>query len=239
MIPTTFDELLLTLNDLVGKELPSIKKGAEITLTKVDRKTMRVELMIGSGKLKTRPFSELQEIWKALQSSPAVHVDSLLGGSGSSRNQPETIMANLPFVAWGRIDGKKHLVLLRERTHAPGTLDELDAVALQQVRLQLAAATIPPVSTVIVTQEPGLVAKEIQKNLNAAGETLATGAYGVRTVGTTLLVLDIGIVGVPGGTYSVLPEVSAPLGGTTVRVGRYQVCLFNMGTAFLATVGSL
>lgn len=96
----TFDEVINDIGKMVGLELESIKPGANIKLNGIDRTAKRIELITSAGKIKTRPFSELEKIWNKLCSSPAAHVDSVLGGSGSSRNQPETVMANLPYIEW-------------------------------------------------------------------------------------------------------------------------------------------
>ncbi|QLG36928.1 hypothetical protein HW560_01375 [Paenibacillus sp. E222] len=131
----TFDEVINDIEKMVGLELESIKPGANITLTGIDREAKRIELVTYAGKAKTRPFSELKKIWDKLCSTPATHVDSVLGGSGSSRNQPETVMANLPYIEWFFMNGKKHLALMKEPTHDYGTLykmDEMDAEELKQ-----------------------------------------------------------------------------------------------------------
>jgi len=53
-----------------------------------------------------------------------IHVDALLRGSGSSRNQPETILASMPDVEYLMKDKKKHVVWVGENTHKLGTLKE-------------------------------------------------------------------------------------------------------------------
>src|SRR5690606_35913078 len=96
-----------------------------------------VWLRTRKGKERSRPFSELRRLWQALQMSPAIHVDSVLGGSGSSRNQPETILANLPYVEWFQYDGKKHLTLVGSPTHPNGTLKQLDPLRAQEIRSKM------------------------------------------------------------------------------------------------------
>lgn len=59
-------------------------------------------------------------------SLPAAHVDSVLGGSGSSRSQPETILANLPYVEWLTVAGKKNIAYVGDDTHEKGTLHKMD-----------------------------------------------------------------------------------------------------------------
>lgn len=80
-----------------------------------------------------------KKIWDQLCSKPAVHVDAVLGGSGSSRNQPETILANLPYIEWLRINNKKHIVFVGEATHDFGTLRQMDPIQAEQIRRRLQA----------------------------------------------------------------------------------------------------
>jgi len=58
----------------------------------------------------------------------AVHVDEVLHGSGTSRNQPETILANLPYVEWLKLDNKKHIAFVGKNTHLYGTLKQMDSI---------------------------------------------------------------------------------------------------------------
>lgn len=85
------------LEGLVGKKLKSISGKADITLVSVSDDEVVVKSK--SGK-KRRPTKELRGLVQKLSSGKPVHVDSALHGGGSSRNQPETILANLPDVEW-------------------------------------------------------------------------------------------------------------------------------------------
>lgn len=149
----TFDEVINDIEKMAGLELESIKPGANITLNGVDRTAKRIELITSAGKNKTRPFSELEKIWNALCSSPAVHVDSVLAGSGSSRNQPETIMANLPYVEWFFIESKKHLALVKEPTHGYGTLLKMDDVAAIEIKDKLLNVANTACEVVVITDD--------------------------------------------------------------------------------------
>lgn len=133
-----FSEVLRDLEKMVGMRLQSIQRGSEITLLKIDEENGTLHLETSVRAAKTRPLSELEKIWAALSSNDPVHVDSVLGGSGSSRNQPETILANLPYVEWLRLMGKKHLVLNKERTHPWGTLKQMDPLAAEQLKQRMA-----------------------------------------------------------------------------------------------------
>ncbi|MBW4081975.1 hypothetical protein [Paenibacillus sp. S150] len=149
----TFDEVINDIEKMVGLELESIKPGANIKLNRIDKAAKRIELITFAGKIKTRPFSELEKIWNKICSSPAAHVDSVLGGSGSSRNQPETVMANLPYVEWFFIDGKKHLALVKEPTHGYGTLLRMDEVAAIEIKDKLLNVASTACEVVVITED--------------------------------------------------------------------------------------
>ncbi len=129
----TFNDVLAVWTGLKGRTLSSIRKGAELRIVDVDHAHQRI-IVEGASGMRSRSFAELERVWLALKQRRTVHVDSVLGGSGSSRNQPETLFANLPFVEWLLVDRKKHLMLQDTNTHAPGTLLEVDTIAAALVR---------------------------------------------------------------------------------------------------------
>jgi hypothetical protein len=108
------------IRQMVGRQLRSISGRADITLTSVDDENYTVDANAGTV---TRKTSELRRIVEQMELNEPVHVDSdVLRGSTSSRNQPETILANLPDVEWTRIEGRKHIVWVGRDTHRLGTL---------------------------------------------------------------------------------------------------------------------
>lgn len=122
-----FTEVLADLENLRGKELRSISgQAAPFIIKDIDAENGRINLTV-QGKHKSRPLQELQNIWGELMKRPAVHVESFLSGSGSSRNQPETILANLPYVEWLNVDGKKNIAIVDTETHEYGTLQKMSA----------------------------------------------------------------------------------------------------------------
>jgi len=124
--PSTYEFLLARLHELVGRELKSPGTAAGFIFYFLDERNSTLQLNVDDRGNKSRPLSEVWRIWSALHASPAVHVDSVLGGSSSSRNQPETIVASIPGVCYGIIDGRRHLVWVDEDLRPPGTLKELD-----------------------------------------------------------------------------------------------------------------
>lgn len=132
----TFDAIVRDVRRLIGQNLQSIRKGATIVIEEVNPAEDRIRIRARKGSV-SRRLDELRRIWNALRKEPAVHVDSLLGGSGTSRNQPETLLANLPYVEWLRINGRKHLAFVGEASHELGTLKEMDPIRADDVRSRL------------------------------------------------------------------------------------------------------
>lgn len=121
-----FNSVLEDLENLKGKELNSISgQAAPFFIEDIDFEGSRIMLSV-QGKKKSRPLSELHNIWSEMILRPVVHVESFLSGSGSSRNQPETILANLPYVEWLNIDGKKNIAYVGDETHTYGTIQKMD-----------------------------------------------------------------------------------------------------------------
>ena len=124
----TFSDVISDIKKMIGIELHSVRPGAEITIQEVDEERDCLILRSTQGQLRSRPLSELRSIWSEMMKSPAVHVDGVLHGSGTSRNQPETILANLPYVEWLKVNNKKHIAYVGRNTHAYGTLKKMDAI---------------------------------------------------------------------------------------------------------------
>lgn len=137
----SFDEVIKDIEvQLIGRTLDSISgKARPFSISEVNYDKRNVVINLG-GRMKSRPFDELERIWQEMRSKPAVHVESFLGGSGSSRNQPETILANLSYVEWLMIDGKKNIAYVDEDTHEFGTIKEME---LNQADVYVAAMHDP------------------------------------------------------------------------------------------------
>lgn len=227
----TFDEIINDIEKMVGLELESIKAGANITLTGVDRKAKRIELITSTGKEKTRPFSELKKIWDKLCSSPAAHVDSVLGGSGSSRNQPETVMANLPYIEWFFLDGKKHLALMKEPTHDYGTLYKMDEVAAIEIKDKLLNAENTACEVVIVTEDIKLTAAAYEKVTGMPLKPVSPGIYEqYKDKVRFIFVLKSNLNDqIKAGVYTVLTGNVSNIPGPSIVVNERELHLFNEG----------
>ncbi|QYJ86914.1 DUF262 domain-containing protein [Shewanella mesophila] len=132
-----FIDVLQYLERMVGLHLQPINNSTEtITILEVDYDNSRY-LVKSSTNKRTRTFSELKKIWSVFEQKGYVSVDQALNGSGSSRHQPETILANLPFVEHFKYEKKKHLFLKDSSTHELGTLKELSNIEAKKVRKRI------------------------------------------------------------------------------------------------------
>lgn len=241
----TFLDLLSDIEGLKGKKLQSIRPGAEITLVEINRSSDQLELLTARGKRKTRPISELQRIWERLCTSPAVHVDSVLFGSGGSRNQPETIFANLPYVEWLSHGGKKHIAFVGRPTHDSGTLKQMDGVGAENLKKRLnEGVETTELSTVIVVASD---IRDAAENLQAATglpvEALESGLYKRDHSGTRLLLVPASSLppNIEPGTYAVIRSKSIPNGANSIQIGEqtlYPVTRGGMNIMVLASLGT-
>ena len=119
------------LQSMVGLKLRSISGKTDITPTEVRADTVTIR---GQAGLKSRPTDELKRIVAKMDLGQPIHVDSILFGSGSSRNQPETILANMPDVEWLNLNGRKHIVWMGKKSHEIGTLKEIGEFEATQIR---------------------------------------------------------------------------------------------------------
>lgn len=135
-----FNDVLTYLSQLVNIELQPINDANDpLVILNVDPASAQYTIdKTSSTKKITRTFKELQKIWEVLSQKGYVSVDQALGGSGTSRHQPETILANLPFIEHFKYDRKKHLYLRKEYTHRRlGTLKELSLADSREIKKRI------------------------------------------------------------------------------------------------------
>ena len=68
----------------------------------------------------------MEKVWKEMYYRPAANVEIVFGGSGSSRNQVETIFANLGYVEWLYVNERKNIAYVGTTTHEYGTLKHMN-----------------------------------------------------------------------------------------------------------------
>ena len=172
----TFGEVFEIVKMLVGKELESINPGANITITDLNTEEDCYYVKTQKGKKVRRTINELREIWEALCHEKAIHVDSVLHGSGSSRNQPETIFANLPQVEWLKHKKKKYIALVHKETHMRGTLRKMDPIKTQEVSRSLEREAFKHL-VIVVSEDLVKEARFFEEILGVSQKTLEMGLY--------------------------------------------------------------
>lgn len=123
----TFQDVLRDIEaNLIGKELSSISGNAALfSISEIDYTNSNVVLMV-QGKRRTWTFERLEKVWNEMYYRPAANVEIVFGGSGSSRNQVETIYASMAYVEWLYVNSKKCVAYVGKATHEYGTLKHMD-----------------------------------------------------------------------------------------------------------------
>lgn len=228
-----FADLVKDIERLIGIELKSIRPGAEITVVDIDYTENRIEIKNKKGEIRSRSLSELEKIWTELADLNPVHVDQVLGGSGSSRNQPETILANLPYIEWLKISGKKHIVNVGHVSHPIGTLKQMDAIqAIELVQNIHESPVIYGTTTIVtITDQPAFDSRVISTLLSSRPEPIEQGAYRFHSRNGTVILASSKLLdpGIPLGTYGVLTLNTIPNGATPFTLGGDRYYYFSDG----------
>ena len=201
----TFENVIKDLQKIIGIKLESINTGHDITIESIDVDDGSIILRTHVGKRKSRPLRELEDIWSELCLEKPVHVDTALRGSGSSRNQPETILANLPYVEWLLIQNKKHLFYCVEETHAVGTLKQMDPIAIDNLKRKLQKVRDNKLKEnlsqiIVVSEDLSVHASLFEHCSGATGIAVQQGVYEFITKQQRILLLS----------QSAAPEILKP-----------------------------
>ncbi len=225
----TFTDVLNDIQKLVGLQLSSIRPGAEITILSIDREQDNLILRTASGTTRSRPLRELRTIWELMVQKPVVHVDEALHGSGTSRNQPETILANLPYVEWVKINGKKNLAFVNKQTHSFGTLKEMDVFQAEELltKLQCQDGGVSP-KGLIVTEDIASLMTVMNKSCPGTTKMIQRGVYLFSTDPDSFLV-GTTVVGIPCGTYLIIKVRHLPRVGKTISIAKKEYERFSIG----------
>lgn len=232
-----FNTLIGDIEGLTGKTLNSINLGCEITIEYVDRDNGSIRLRTPSGQSKSRPFSEIKTLWTALTTMPIVHVEGALHGSGSSRNQPETILANLPYIEWLRYDRKKHIAFVGRKTHALGTLRQMSPQDVAQIKAQIENERAESeYRALFVTDDVVATGQALSQKLGNEVSPLSEGFYKCQIGDEILLVCTEAITDLDKGVYTFIEPGRAPSSiDGHVTIGRYSYAFINIeGGKFLS-----
>ncbi|MBY7806123.1 DUF262 domain-containing protein [Vibrio fluvialis] len=136
----TFDNVLNDIEQLINLPLKAITETtAGITLLSIDRKSGKYVVKSEDSKRELkRNIRELEAIYSGLIKDGYCNVEQALQGSFTSRHQPETIFANLPYIQYFRFERRKHLVLREGNHHPLGETQELPAKEQRHIRKTLA-----------------------------------------------------------------------------------------------------
>jgi hypothetical protein len=223
-----FSDIINDLVKLEGIRLNSIRPGAEITIKQVDLDQKKIIVESSLGKLHSRPFSEFQRIWEALLASPAIRVEEVLNGSGSSRNQPETIFANLPYIQWLKIDNKKHIAYVKSTTHPYGTIQEMDGIQAAHLINKITKTDVGSSRIVlVVTDDISSSAKILSSLTGTPGNAQSEGYYTYNINDQTIVLADTSKLHLPCGTYAQTPMMPHIIFQNKVSLLGYSWAVIN------------
>lgn len=212
------------LQKLIGMKLNSVRQGAEIEILEIDLEKDNLILRTASGQKRSRPLEELRKIWDQMMIKPAVHVEGVLHGSGTSRNQPETILANLPYVEWLKIDNKKHIAYVGGNTHPYGTIKHMDSMKAVEIasQMRLSCSVKTPFALAIVSKDVNASISVMQSVCNGTISTLDKGVYQLETSTELIVFLSADICGLAEGTYCVVsPRKNMRMSKNIKLYGKY------------------
>ena len=210
----TFYDVVEDIKKLIGLDLQSIRPGANIRIMEVDEDRSCLILQTAAGVTRSRPLGELQLIWNEMNRLPAVHVDEVLHGSGTSRNQPETILANLPYVEWLKLDNKKHIAFVGKNTHPFVTLKQMNSIAASNIKQAGINSAVVKSKVIIVTSDMTDTLMSLQKVLPGAVSTLSQGVYYFESTNLAVIICSSAYVSLSPGTYPIL--AATPISGAKV-----------------------
>lgn len=199
-----FTDVIKDLVKMEGLCLQSIRPGAEIVIEKVDIDQKKITIRNSAGKVQNRYFAELERIWDALLSNTVIRVEEVLNGSGSSRNQPETIFANLPYVEWLKISNKKHIAYVRKPTHSFGTIRQMDSLDVDRL-LSQGPDVDAEAFLLIVSENISATAASISSCIGVAPNAIAVGVYEYITNSNRLVLVSSQHSNLKCGVYYNLP----------------------------------
>ncbi len=210
----TFYDVIEDIKKLVGLDLQSIRPGANIRILEVDEDRSCLILQTSTGSTRSRPLGELQIIWNEMNRLSAVHVDEVLHGSGTSRNQPETILANLPYVEWLKLDNKKHIAFVGKNTHPYGTLKQMDSIAASNLKQTGTKSTVEKSKVIIVADDLANTISSLQKMLPGTVSAISQGIYSFEGANLVATVFSSTTTSLSPGTYPILAAM--PISGAKV-----------------------
>ena len=155
-----FKTLLDDIKKLINLPLKAITPStADIILLSIDDESNKYTVKnTDTGREIKRNIKELEDIFYKLKKDGYCNVEQVLQGSNTSRHQPETIFANLPYIYFFKFERRKHLIFIEVKTHNWGEIQELPRVDQTKVRKALSSNKL---------FNKNLLASELQDSINA------------------------------------------------------------------------
>lgn len=228
-----FAKLLLDIAKLEGLHLSSIRPGAEIIVEKVDVNQGKIIVKNASGKIFSRSIAEFQRIWEGLVSEPAVRVEEVLRGSGSSRNQPETIFANLPYIEWLKVNNKKHITFVGKPTHPFGTKKEMEEFAASKIKDLLAAPDSNELITIVATNDLYKSSSIISTMSGTMPLPLSDGVYLFSKGGKGIALIDANKNRIPEGTYGLVYGSQKSGSSYSIKINGKKYGIVRNGSVYI------
>ena len=222
----TYEDLIKDIEKLVGIELQSIRPGANITILSIDESRGSIIIRNSSGQIKSRPLSEFRTIWDAFSRSKVVHVEGVLHGSGTSRNQPETILSNLPYVEWLKISNKKHIAFVGKNTHPYGTLKKMSSIDGEKLISSMHNNQADSFRLIAVVEDVGETIKQLQQFIQGQAEAINKYEYLFHSANFQLRVINALSTSLEEGMYYI-SETNENLALPMVNIGNnnyYVLC---------------
>ncbi|MGR5460208.1 hypothetical protein [Vibrio sp. PNB22_1_1] len=104
----------------VGLTLKSLSGRSDISISAVDE--LGITMTCSDGQTFFESHRRPKIAFRKLLDEQVIHVDAALENSGTRRNVPETLIANLPFVEYGKINNRQHLFFRDTHSHPLGTI---------------------------------------------------------------------------------------------------------------------
>lgn len=227
----TFETVIEDLQRMTGMRLESVRPGADIILNEINVAQDRIVITSQAGATKSRPLNELRIIWQKLHEQPAVHVDEALHGSGTSRNQPETIMANLAYIEWFKFNNKKHIALVGKNSHSFGTKRQMDEANAEVLRERLRGNTFDDLATVVITREISKAVHLYESMTGISAIPVCSDVYLFGFPGKSVAFISAGKIdqAVPEGTYAVINKPAGFALSQQVQINGDQFCAKSIG----------
>lgn len=114
------EDIIPKMEGYIGLTLKSLSGRSDITILAVDETGVRMTCSDGQTFFESHRRPKIAFL--KLLHDKVIHVDATLENSGTRRNVPETLIANLPFVEYGKLNNRQHLFIRDTETHSLGSI---------------------------------------------------------------------------------------------------------------------